>query len=432
MGEPVGRDPGTSSTRTEPAVEQDKARFPALLEDSTDDLYENAPCGNLSSLLDGTIAKVNRTLLGWLGYTRDDLIGHKRFRDLLTVGARIYYETHYAPLLVMQGEINGVALDLRTKDGSTFPVLVSSLVKTGSDGHPQLIRTIVFDGRDRRAYEQELLHARRVADTERRTAEREGERLRHLVTDLQRSLLPTVLQTPPGLETAAYYRMASTDEVGGDFYDLFPLDDDRWGFFLGDVSGKGIEAAAVTALARYTLRAAAVYDPDPAAVLRNLNKVLYQEYRADARYCTVVFGILTPQPKGFSAVIASGGHPEPLLLRADGTAGHHPTKGRIVGVFPDSAYANTYVTVQAGDTLVLYTDGVTEARPANSENADRRYGTDAVTTFAEALAPSNATAAVDAFVDLIDSFGDGLADDTAIMAISVPMKRSDLHSRPRH
>jgi sigma-B regulation protein RsbU (phosphoserine phosphatase) len=396
-----------------------------LLEDSTDDLYENAPCGNLSSLLDGTIAKVNATLLGWLGYTRDDLIGQKRFIDLLSVGARIYYETHYAPLLVMQGEISGVSLNLRTKDGGTFPVLVSSLVKTGGDGHPQLIRTILFDGRERRAYEQELLHARRVADTERRGAEREGERLRHLVSDLQRSLLPAVLQTPPGLETAAFYRMASTDQVGGDFYDLFPLEDDRWGFFLGDVSGKGIEAAAVTALARYTLRAAAVYDPDPAAVLHNLNKVLYQEYREDARYCTVVFGILTPQPTGFSAVIASGGHPEPLLLRADGTAGRHPTKGRIVGVFRDSAYTNTAVTVQPGDTLVLYSDGITEARPESSENADRRYGIDAVTRFAEDLAPTNAASAIDAFVELVDGFGDGLDDDTAVMAISVPREPSD-------
>jgi sigma-B regulation protein RsbU (phosphoserine phosphatase) len=412
---------GVGRTPTVSTVEQDKARFPALLEDSANDLYENAPCGNLSSLLDGTIAKVNATLLGWLGYTRDDLVGHKRFGDLLTVGARIFYETHLAPLLVMQGEISGVALNLRAKDGSTFPALVSSLVKVGGDGNPQLIRTIVFDGRERRAYEQELLHARRLADIERRTAEREGERLRHLVSALQRSLLPVVLQTPPGLETAAYYRMASTDEVGGDFYDLFPLHDDRWAFFLGDVSGKGIEAAAVTALARYTLRAAAVYDPDPAAVLHNLNKVLYQEYRRDARYCTVVFGILTPQPEGFSAVIASGGHPEPLLIRADGTASHHRTKGRLVGVFPDSAYTNTSMTVKPGDTLVLYTDGITEARTPDSEHADKRYGVDAVTQFVQGLAPTNAASVIDAFVELLDNFGDGLDDDTAVMAISVPV-----------
>nr|WP_296071020.1 SpoIIE family protein phosphatase [uncultured Actinoplanes sp.] len=387
-----------------------------MLEDSTDALYDNAPCGNLTSLPDGTIANVNATLLGWLGYARDEIAGRKRFSDLLAAGARIYYETHFAPLLTMQGEISGVALDLRAKDGSTFPALVSSLVVSADNGRPRLIRTIVFDGRERRAYEQELLHARRAA-------EKEGERLRHLVVDLQRSLLPSTLQTPPGLQTAAHYRMASTDEVGGDFYDLVPLDDGRWAFFLGDVSGKGIEAAAVTALARYTLRAAAVYDPDPAAVLHNLNRVLYQEYRADARYCTVVFGILTPAADGFRAVIASGGHPEPLLLRADGTVTRHHTKGRIVGVFADSAYTNTFVTVRPGDTIVLHTDGITEARVAGGPDFDRRYGADAVTRFAGELAPADAASVVDAFIGLLDRFGDGLEDDTAIMAIGVPRER---------
>src|SRR3954454_10265091 len=177
--------PGRTTPRA-PAAGRDKARFPALLEDSADELYDNAPCGNLSFLLDGTIAKVNATLLGWLGYTRGDLVGRKRFGDLLAVGARIYYETHFAPLLAMQGEISGIALDLRAKDGSKFPALVSSLVKNGSDGQPQVIRTIVFDGRERRAYEQELRYAREVADVARQAAEREGERLRHLVSGLQR------------------------------------------------------------------------------------------------------------------------------------------------------------------------------------------------------------------------------------------------------
>jgi sigma-B regulation protein RsbU (phosphoserine phosphatase) len=387
--------------------------FPTLLEDSADDLYENAPCGNLSTLLDGTIAKVNATLLGWLGYARDELVGRRRFTDLLTAGGRIYHETRVAPVLTLRGEIGGISLELRAKDGRRIPVLVSSLVKIGNDGRPQLIRTIVFDARERHAYEQELLLARRAA-------EREGERLRHLVVELQRSLLPVVLPTPPGLETAAYYRMASTDQVGGDFYDLFPLGDGGWGFFLGDVSGKGIEAAAVTALARYTLRAAAVYDPDPAAVLRNLNTVLYQEYRHDARYCTVVFGVLTPRADGFTAVIASGGHPAPLLLRADGTAGYQPTKGRIVGVFPASQYTNTTLTVRAGDTLVLYSDGLTEARTDCADSTDGRFGVPALGRFADDLAPASAVAAVEAFTALLDSFGAGLTDDAAVMALGVP------------
>nr|WTA65489.1 SpoIIE family protein phosphatase [Micromonospora sp. NBC_00855] len=386
-----------------------------MLEDDLEDLYENAPCGHLSTLLDGTIAKINGTLLTWLGYRREELVGRRRFSDLLTGGGRIYHETHFAPMLAMRGEIGGVALDLRTKDGVRMPVLVTSVVKAGSEGQPQLIRTAIFDATMRRSYERELLSARKAA-------EREDERLRHLVGKLQRSLLPAVLQTPPGLESAAYYRAASTDEVGGDFYDLFPLEDGRWGFFLGDVSGKGVEAAAVTALARYTLRAATVYNPDPAAALHNLNTVLWQEYRQDARYCTVVSGILTPTPggNGFTAIIASGGHPEPLLLRADGSVYYHPTKGRIVGAFLNSRYTNTTVVANPGDTLLLYSDGLTEARPPSSETADGRYGTAALARFAHSLAPTNATTVVAAVTELLRTFGAGLNDDTAILAISAP------------
>ena len=107
------------------------ARFSALLEDSVEDLYEHAPCGYLSTLLDGTIAKINATLLGWLGLQRDDVVGVRRFADLLTVGGRLYHETHFAPLLQMQGEINGVALELATADGGRLPVLVTSTLKTG-------------------------------------------------------------------------------------------------------------------------------------------------------------------------------------------------------------------------------------------------------------------------------------------------------------
>jgi sigma-B regulation protein RsbU (phosphoserine phosphatase) len=211
--------------------------------------------------------------------------------------------------------------------------------------------------------------------------------------------------------------MASPDHVGGDFYDLFDLGDGRWGFFLGDVSGKGIEAAAVTSLARYTLRAAAVYDPDPAAVLHNLNAVLYQEHRDDARYCTVVFGILTRTADGFTAVIASGGHPEPLLLRADGSAVFVPTRGRIVGAFRSSVYTGSTVVVGAGDTLVLYSDGLTEARTGSGEGDGGRYGTEALARFAGGIAPTTAPGAVAALTGLLDSFGAGLGDDAAIMAI---------------
>lgn len=392
----------------------DDQTFSALLEDSIEDLYENAPCGYLSTLLDGQIAKVNTTLLNWLGYKRTDLVGRRKFSDLLTVGGRLYHETHFAPLLRMQGTISGIALELRAADGSRLPVLVTSTVKTGSDGRPLLIRTTIFDARDRRAYERELLRTRQEA-------ERERERLQQLAATLQKTLLPPALENVPGLDVAAYYHIASIDEVGGDFYDLFPLAAGTWGLFLGDVCGKGAEAASVTSLARYTLRAAAVYDPGPAAVLSNLNTVLYHEYNGtDPRFCTVIFGLLTPAggQGGFRIILASGGHPPALLLCADGTADYLPTPGgQLIGVLPDAHIATITLRLDPGDTLLLHTDGLTEAHTAIR---GERYGDEALLDFARTLAPTTARGAVTAVRDLLDTFGTGVDDDTAVLAVHVP------------
>jgi sigma-B regulation protein RsbU (phosphoserine phosphatase) len=393
--------------------EPDQAELSALLEDSAEDLFEHAPCGYLSTVLDGRIVKINTTLLDWLGYGRAELIGRRRFTDLLTVGGRIYHETHIAPLLRMQGELGGIALELLTSTGARMPVLVTSTVKNGANGQPLLIRTTVFDARDRRAYEQELLRARQDADHER-------DRVQQLATTLQRSLLPPRLSTVPGMEAACYYYHASPDHVGGDFYDLFPLAGGHWGFFLGDVSGKGAGAAAVTSLVRYTLRAAAVYDPDPVAVLNNLNTVLHHEYHGDdPRFCTVIFGVLVPEPGGFGVVLASGGHPPALLARADGTVTYLNTPGgQLIGALPTARIVSTAVNLCPGDTLVLYTDGLTEARTGLS--ADRYDDEDALREFLAAHAPTTASTAVDDLTALLTSLGAGVEDDVAVLALSVP------------
>jgi PAS domain S-box-containing protein len=161
---------GNRTDRTEePAGAAGDAAFSALLADSVEDLYENAPCGYLSTLLDGEIAKINTTLLTWLGYQRKDVVGRLRFADLLTVGGKLYHETHYAPLLRMQGAVREIALELVAADGRRLPVLVSSTVKIGTDGQPLLVRTTVFDARDRRAYERERARLQRLATTLQRT-----------------------------------------------------------------------------------------------------------------------------------------------------------------------------------------------------------------------------------------------------------------------
>ncbi|MEV4622515.1 SpoIIE family protein phosphatase [Asanoa sp. NPDC049573] len=375
-----------------------------------DDRYDDdAPCGSLVTTLDGTVVRANATLLRWIGLRRDEVVGQLRFSDLLNVGGRIYYETHLAPLLRMQGEIAGVALELRVAGGARLPVLVTAVVLTDPGGGPAQIRVIVFDARERRSYEQELLRAREAAD-------RDRDRLTHLVRSLQQSLLPAALPVPPGTQTAAYYHMASAEEVGGDFYDLFPLPGNRWGFLLGDVCGKGVEAAAVTAMARYTIRASAFHDPDPAAAVGSLNSVLYQEHRSPThRHCTVVCGVFAVGEGGVEVTMATGGHPPPLLLRGDGTADYLPaTGGPLVGVLADARYYAQTLTLRPGDTLLLYTDGLTEARAPGTR---RRYGPDELLAYAAGVAPATASSAVAAVQALLGSFDGGLDDDVAVMAI---------------
>jgi PAS domain S-box-containing protein len=128
------------------------------------ELFEAAPCGYLFTAPDGTITKVNETFLCWTGYSRADLLGHKRFQDLLTLPAKIFYETHFAPLLRMQGYVKEITVDIVCKNGVSLPTLVNSTIQPDKLGKPSFIRTTLFDIRERRRYERELLIERRKAE----------------------------------------------------------------------------------------------------------------------------------------------------------------------------------------------------------------------------------------------------------------------------
>jgi PAS domain S-box-containing protein len=143
---------------------RDREAVPEVPEESTQELYENAPCGYLTTRPDGTIARVNRTLLVWTGYARDALLSGRRFQDLLTVPGRMFYETHFAPLLRMQGMVTEIAFDLVLGDGALLPVLANSVLLKDAAGRPSSIRTTLVDITDRRRYERELLLARRRAE----------------------------------------------------------------------------------------------------------------------------------------------------------------------------------------------------------------------------------------------------------------------------
>jgi len=134
------------------------------LETNDTDLYEQAPCAYLSTLHDGTIIRGNQTFFSWIGARSEDIVGKTRFQALLTVGSRIYYETHYAPLLQMQGFVNEIALEVRRTDGAVRPIVASARQLPGAGGAPTINRVALFDSTDRRRYEQELLQARKRAE----------------------------------------------------------------------------------------------------------------------------------------------------------------------------------------------------------------------------------------------------------------------------
>jgi PAS domain S-box-containing protein len=135
-----------------------------LLEESAEDLFDRAPCGYVSTLPDGTIVRVNQTFLEWIGRSRDVLLEGTRLQTLLSVGSRMYYETHYAPLLRMQGFANEIALELVCGDGRILPVLLNSKEQRDSQGVPLFNRITLFDSTERRRYERELMLARRKAE----------------------------------------------------------------------------------------------------------------------------------------------------------------------------------------------------------------------------------------------------------------------------
>ena len=384
------------------------AFYSALAEDDPAELYDNAPCGYLSALPDGTIIKANATFLTWTGYDRDKLVGQRRFQDLLTVGDRIFYETHAAPMLFMQGMLREIAVEVISASGLRLPMLVNALLKRDGDGHPQVIRAVMFDASERLAYERELVAARR-------RAEESEARARVLAETLQRSFLPPDIVAVPGLDVGGAYRPAGDgSEVGGDFYDVFRTSQETWGIVLGDVCGKGASAAVVTALARYTVRAEALHVSAPAAVLVGLHKALVSGY--PDTFLTVLFLLLDAVPEGHRLRVATGGHSLPLCRRADGSIETLGYPGSFLGMAETAQISEFATLLRPGDMVVLYTDGVSEARQGGSF-----FGEAGIAEVAGAAAGQPAQAVADAVVAAALAFQRGPArDDIAVVVVKVP------------
>lgn len=320
-----------------------------LLEDSAEDLFEDAPCGYLSTDLDGRIVKVNRTFEAWTGFERRELVGVRRLQELLAPGSQIFYDTHYAPLLLMQGTVREIAVEVVRADGSRLPALVNSVLRHDAGGNPRVIRTTVFDATDRRRYEQELMAARR----------REHE----IAQQLQRSLLDGRVPHTDELALDVMYRSGVEGlEVGGDWFDAFWLrDGETLALTVGDVVGRGIEAAATMGQLRSAVRALSATRATPADVLTALDE--YARRHGVGQMATVVCAHLDVATGELR--FSCAGHPPPLIVPVDGPA-EFAWEGRSLPLDAQTPLGQPRSTgravLPAGATLMLYTDGLVESR----------------------------------------------------------------------
>ncbi|MGH4025749.1 MAG: PP2C family protein-serine/threonine phosphatase, partial [Pseudonocardiaceae bacterium] len=193
-------------------------------------------------------------------------------------------------------------------------------------------------------------------------------RLTAIAHTLQQSLLPPRLPSIRGLGLAARYEpVGESVEVGGDFYDVFPLGDERWGVTIGDVVGKGVAAATLTSLARHTLRATARHHRSPAAALAELNEAV-RCWELDSAFLTIAYLTVAVDCEGGARVsLALGGHPRPLLLAAGNEPQPVGRHGHLIGIVPEPGFHDEEVLIRSGQSLVLYTDGLTEARSATGD-----------------------------------------------------------------
>lgn len=194
------------------------------------------------------------------------------------------------------------------------------------------------------------------------------DRERTIARTLQRSLRPGGLPPVHGLSAAVRFRPAGEGiELGGDFYDLFPAGDGAWTALIGDVQGKGPDAAAVTALARHTMRAAAAYESRPSGVLALLHRALRDQTGDEGRFCTVCYAHLRTEAGKVTLDLACGGHPLPLVVAPDGSVTPVGQLGTLLGSDIDPLLTDVSVELAPGEVLVFYTDGVTEVRRRRQE-----------------------------------------------------------------
>ena len=232
---------------------------------------------------------------------------------------------------------------------------------------------------------------------------------------LQRTLLPAELPEIPGVRLAARYRASGrSNDVGGDFYDVFEAGDGEWAIVVGDVVGKGAQAAAITALVRATLQAAILRGDGPHAALALVDEALRR--RPEIAFCSAVHGRMRAVDGGVEVLMLAAGHPPPLVLRAGGALEEVDAKGTLLGIAPEPSFGEQHVRLGPGDILLMYTDGATELR-----GDDPWRGEQALRDTVRAGAGSSPAELVERVerAALVLSGGE-LRDDLALLAVAAP------------
>lgn len=342
------------------------------------------------------------SVFGWeksevVGKRVSELIVPPRFRAQHEAGLARYLSSGEGRMLHRRVELDAVR-----RDGSSFPIeLAISAVDV--PGEPPAFTGFIRDITNRKSDEAALVASR--------------ERFAQIARTLQRSLLPAELPSLEGLDLASVYHPSRAwSEVGGDFYDVFPIDRHEAMVMLGDVCGKGAEAAALTSIARYTVRAVASHIRHPAPILRRVNAAL-NDHDIGERFCSMVAARVTPIVRGVRLTVCCAGHAAPVVVRADGNVERVGVSGDLLGLFDEVKLFEETVQLTAGDTIVFFTDGVTEAT-----HGDEQFGEERAEAALVAARAGSASDMVKRLLDAALEFGgEDSRDDIAILGLQVKL-----------
>lgn len=389
----AARDEGGAMTTESQQHHRLQARQEFLVEHALDCVVDMDSTGRITGFNSAAVRVFGHERDAVLGRNLADVIIPPDERERHRVGLAGYLATGEGRIIDRRIEVEALHAD-----GSRFPI---DLTVVASDEEPPTFTGRMRDLSEQKAAEQALLASR--------------ENLAHIARTLQQSLLPAELPSIDGVSLAATYRPTGEgNEVGGDFYDVFALGDGRWAMVLGDVCGKGPEAASLTSLVRYTLRAALVAGNEPQASIELLNTLIAIERPGD--FCTLAAIFLDPSDR--TAVVLTAGHPPVIHLTAAGAVHRIDSSGYFVGPFPTWKGETREVSLEPGDQLLAYTDGLTEARRGRQE-----FGASAFDETLGRLAGGRVGATVARLEEAVLSYAGALSDDLAILACQIDIDR---------